>query len=238
MPARVAIVEDDELIRTMLSLNLRGQGYELGVFASGEEFLNVLDEGGFDLVLLDIMLPGLQGNQILERIRRNGPNPPVLMLTARRDLETRVDTLDGGADDYLAKPFDMPELLARVRALIRRSQGERHLPADRSVRVGDYSADLESRVAETTEGRIELSDREAALLGLFARNEGRTLSRNDILEEVWGLESDPTPRTVDNFLVRLRKLFEIDPANPEHFITVRAAGYRFQSGTQDGLQKE
>jgi DNA-binding response OmpR family regulator len=233
MSVTVAVVEDDELIRTMLRFNLESEGYRVEAFSSGADYLRAMAERRHDVILLDIMLPGLQGGEVLERIRRRGPNPPVLMLTARRDLESRVGTLDGGADDYLAKPFEMPELVARVRALIRRSQGERHLPTDRRLRIGLFEVDLDSRTAQTQTGPIDLSEREAALLELFARNPGRTLSRTDILEDVWGLETDPTPRTVDNFIVRLRRLFETDPAQPRHFITVRSEGYRFEPDAQE-----
>ena len=230
---KVAVVEDEELIRTMLRLNLEGQGYEVDAYPNGEAFLEAFRQTRHDLVLLDIMLPGMKGNEILLEIRKQGANPPVLMLTARRDIEARVGTLDGGADDYLAKPFDMPELLARVRALIRRSQGERHLPSDRLLQIGPHTVNLETRAAQTREGSITLSDRETALLDLFARNPNRTLTRNDILEEVWGLETDPTPRTVDNFIVRLRKLFEPDPARPQYLVTVRAAGYRYRPDSRE-----
>jgi DNA-binding response OmpR family regulator len=172
-------------------------------------------------------MPGRTGDEVLREVRSRSINTPVLMLTARREIGLKVKTLDSGADDYLPKPFDMAELLARARALIRRSQGDRSLPSGRRVKVGRFEVDLDSRSTDSNQGTVTLSEREAALLELFHRQRGRTLSRNDILEEVWGMEADPTPRTVDNFIVRLRRLFEPNPESPRHFVTVRAEGYRF-----------
>jgi len=225
--ARVAVVEDEELIRTMLRLNLEKQGYQVECFVRAEELLDRLAAVFYDIILLDIMLPGMSGEELVGQIRRRGVNTPVLMVTAKSDIPTKVSTLGRGADDYLAKPFHMEELLARVQALIRRSQGERAVPSHQLVRVGPWEVNLETREADTRQGAMKLSEKECDLLALFARNPRVTLSRADILDEVWGMDADPTPRTVDNFIVRLRKLFEANPEAPEHFITVHAAGYRF-----------
>jgi DNA-binding response OmpR family regulator len=227
MDQRVAVVEDEELIRTMLRLNLEREGFQVSCYEDGDNFLSAVDREHFDLILLDIMMPGRAGDEVLREIRARSINSPVLMLTARREVGIKVKTLDTGADDYLPKPFDMAELIARVRALIRRSQGDRSLPSGRRVRVGEFEVDLDSRSAGTNEGPVTLSEREASLVELFHRYRGRTLTRSDILEEVWGMEADPTPRTVDNFIVRLRRLFESNPDQPRHFMTVRAEGYRF-----------
>jgi two-component system alkaline phosphatase synthesis response regulator PhoP len=224
----VAVVEDEELIRTMIRLNLEREGYAVSCYDSAEALEEVLDAVAFDIILLDIALPGISGEELIERIRGRGIVTPVLMVTARSDVRMKVSTLEKGADDYLAKPFDMDELIVRVKALIRRSQGERAIPADRVVKIGRFAANLETRTATSNRGEVVLSEKECALLELFARNAGRTLTRADILEEVWGMDVDPTPRTVDNFVVRLRRLFEEDPDQPRHFLTVRAAGYRFE----------
>jgi DNA-binding response OmpR family regulator len=132
-----------------------------------------------------------------------------------------------GADDYLPKPFDVAELIARAHALVRRSQSEREIPTDQLVRIGPYEANFETREAKTNEGNQMLSEKEVALLRLLVRARGRTLSRSDILEEVWGMDVSPTGRTVDNFILRLRRLFEPEPEQPRHIITVRGVGYRF-----------
>jgi two-component system alkaline phosphatase synthesis response regulator PhoP len=225
---RVALVEDEALIRAMIRLNLEKSGYQVECFDEGRRFLERLEETAFDLILLDIMLPGLSGDEILTRIRKQGVSTPVLMVTAKSDVSTKVSTLLQGADDYLAKPFDVEELLARVIVLIRRSQGERSLPSSRVIRIGRYEVNLESRVAQTRQGEVLLTERECDLLALFARNAGKVLNRADILEEAWGMDVDPTPRTVDNFILRFRKLFEEDPENPRSFLTVRASGYLFE----------
>lgn len=225
--SRVAVVEDDELIRTMLRLNLEAEGYAVEAFGDAETFLAVKKAVSYDLVVLDILLPGTGGHEVLRAMRRGGQATPVLVVTAKRDLETRVQSLDGGADDYLAKPFELPELLARVRALIRRSQGERSIPSHRLVRIGSREVNLSTRAAATRAGAMVLTERETALVDLFVRNLGATLTRADILEEVWGLDADPTPRTVDNYILRLRRLFEDEPRRPRHFLTVRSVGYRF-----------
>ena len=229
MRSRVAVVEDEELIRTMLRLNLERAGYAVAEYGDAESLVADLQKKAFDAVLLDIMLPGMSGEECIQILRSRLVCVPVLMLTARKDVDTKVRTLSIGADDYLGKPFDMAEVIARVGALIRRSQGERSLPSHRMVRIGGFAVDLDSRSAQTTRGLVKLSDREVALLELFQRNRGKTLTRNEILEEVWGLDADPTPRTVDNYVVRLRRLFEKDSARPRHFVTVRSAGYRFDS---------
>jgi two-component system alkaline phosphatase synthesis response regulator PhoP len=224
---RVAIAEDEELIRTMLRLNLEKDGYEVESFESAEELLESLEHGHFDVLLLDVMLPGMSGEDVIVRIREKGINTPILMVTARADIETKVSTFRKGADDYLSKPFDMEELLLRVKALIRRSQGEREIPSHNLVRIDDYEVNLETRMASTRQGEVKLSEKECDLLRLFGQYPGKTLLRADILEEVWGMDVFPTPRTIDNFILKFRKLFEENPEEPVHFITVRSAGYRF-----------
>lgn len=211
----------------MLRLNLEKGGYEVESFESAEELLESLEHGHFDVLLLDVMLPGMSGEDVIVRIREKGINTPILMVTARVDIETKVSTFRKGADDYLSKPFDMEELLLRVKALIRRSQGEREIPSHNLVRIDDYEVNLETRMASTREGEVKLSEKECDLLRLFGQNPGKTLLRADILEEVWGMDVFPTPRTIDNFILKFRKLFEQNPEEPVHFITVRSAGYRF-----------
>ncbi len=225
---RVLLVEDDELLGEMVRVNLVAEGYEVEWARRGDEALERALMERYDLLLLDIALPGVDGIEILEKVRRAERGTPVLMLTARSDVSTKVEALDHGADDYLCKPFDLAELLARIKALLRRSRAEREIPSNRIVRIGEFEVDLETREATTTEGRVVLSEREAAILDVLARASGRPLSRHDILDEVWGMDAFPTARTVDNFLSRLRKLFEKDPRKPEHILTVRGIGYRLE----------
>lgn len=226
---RVLLVEDDNLIGTMVRLNLEQDGYKVDWHKTGEGALQAIKGQRFDIVLLDIGLPGISGIEVAKHFRKQGVNTPILMLTARDDVDSKVSALDGGADDYLAKPFDMAELLARVRAQIRRSTGTLEVPTDQELMVGQAKLNLERRALQTSDGQWhELSDKEAVLLQFIARNPGRALSRADILEEVWGMDASPTERTVDNFIVRLRRWVEPDPENPRHILTVRGWGYRYE----------
>lgn len=225
---RILLAEDDELVGSVVEVNLRGEGHEVTWIKRGDQVVAEASSQRCDLVVLDISLPGRDGIRVLRELRRQGVGTPVLMLTVRSDLETKVEAFELGADDYLCKPFDVPELLARIKALVRRSQAEREIPSDRVLRIGRYEVDLETREAQTRAGRVVLSEREAEILALLARADGRPLSRNDILDEIWGMDAFPTARTVDNFLARLRKLFEDDPRRPRHILTVRGVGYRLR----------
>jgi two-component system, OmpR family, alkaline phosphatase synthesis response regulator PhoP len=228
MNARVLLVEDEELVGTMVRMNLESAGYQVTWTRDGEQAVAAIGRQPFDLLLLDISLPGQDGLDVLAEIRRREILTPVMMLTARSEVSTKVEALRAGADDYLPKPFDVAEMLARVEALVRRSRADRQLPADHLIRFGNYSINLETREAITNEGEIVLGEKEAAILALLVKAQGRPLLRSDILEEVWGMDVSPTERTVDNFILRLRKLFEPDADNPCHIITVRGTGYRFE----------
>jgi len=221
------LVEDDELVGTMVSLNLRSEGHEVEWVTDGRDALKAVRLGAFDLILLDIGLPGLDGLEVLKELRRRGVGTPVLMLTARSEVDDKVSTLEIGADDYLTKPFEVSEMTARVRALVRRSQGQREVPADHVIRIGAAEVNLSTREGETAGGTmVALSEKEAAILEVLARAGGQPVSRAEILDQVWGLEEYPTERTVDNFLLRLRRLFEPEPEHPKYILTVRGAGYR------------
>lgn len=228
MAERVLVVEDEVLVRELVALNLRHAGYEVETaedFPSG--LAKLLDGTAWDLAVLDVMLPGGEGFRLTHEARTKGLKCPILMLTARADTVSKVRGLDSGADDYLTKPFDVPELLARVRALLRRGGGKDAAPKPR-FELGSLWVRFDTGQALTNEGEISLSDKELRLLELFAANENRALSRADILEEVWGMDAFPTDRTVDNFVLRLRKLFEPDPEAPVHFVTLRGRGYLFR----------
>jgi DNA-binding response OmpR family regulator len=153
---------------------------------------------------------------------------PMMMLTARSEVNARVRGLDCGADDYLTKPFDVQELLARVRSLLRRASGTVAAAPKALELSGGFSVRFDTGRAHTTEGEVTLSDKELRLMELFSRNVDKVLSRADILEEVWGMDAFPTDRTIDNFILRLRRLFEVNPESPVHFVTVRGRGYLFR----------
>jgi len=227
MSGKVLLVEDEELVGTMVRINLEAEGFEVQWAKDGDAGLAAAADGSFDLVLLDISLPGTDGIGVLGELRRREIGTPVLMLTARVDVPTKVQTLDLGADDYVTKPFDMAELTARVRALVRRSQADREIPSTNVASFGAYEVNFETREARSNEGSVSLTEKEAALLRLLVRARGQALTRADILDEVWGMDATPSERTVDNVILRLRKLFEPDPEQPRHIVTVRGTGYMF-----------
>ncbi len=225
--SRLLLIEDDELVGTMIRMNLEAEGHEIHWCRDGDEGLQWGMEQHFDLILLDISLPGMDGLRILGSLRRREVGTPVLMITARSDVDSKVHALDAGADDYLPKPFELAELLARVRALVRRSTAQREIPSSRLVRFDGFEVNLDTRVAITPHGEVTLSEKEAAILGMLVRGGGQTVTRTEILEEVWGMDRFPVERTVDNYLLRLRKIFEADPTRPRRILTVRGEGFRF-----------
>jgi len=226
-PMRVLLVEDEELIGRMVEVNLQRSGYEVSWAKAGDAGLARALAEPFDALVLDVMLPGRNGFEVLEALRKAERTTPVLLLTAREDMTSKVRGFESGADDYLVKPFEMAELLARVRALIRRSQGERHVPSTRLVQFDKYEVNVETREAVTNQGRVTLSEKEAKTLALLFRQQGEVVTRASILEEAWGMDAFPTERTVDNLIVRLRRYFEPDPDQPLHIVSVRGQGYRF-----------
>jgi two-component system, OmpR family, alkaline phosphatase synthesis response regulator PhoP len=230
MKCKIAVVEDDELIRHMVRINLEKHDFQVHCFSSSESLLERPGDEPFDLFILDVLLPGISGLELLARLREKSiyANAPILMLTVQSQVEKKITALDRGADDYLVKPFNMEELLARVKALIRRSQGRRSIPANRLLIINHCKIDLSTRVCQSNRGEVVLSEKEIKLLAYFSRHPGETLRRADILEEVWGMDVSPTPRTIDNFILKFRKLFETNPDSPKHFISVRNQGYRFE----------
>ncbi|MCL2626531.1 MAG: response regulator transcription factor [Cystobacterineae bacterium] len=226
MTEPILVVEDEPLVRDLIALNLEHMGYAVipaDSFAAGYRAL-LLESPA--LAIVDIMLPDGDGFALTRKARDNGVVCPILMLTARADSADKVRGLDCGADDYLSKPFDVTELLARVRALLRRQAGQKTPPV--RYELGRFWVRLDTGQALTNEGELTLSDKELRLFTLFAKQEDRVLSRADILEEVWGMDAFPTDRTVDNFVLRLRKLFEEDSDCPQHFVTLRGRGYSFR----------
>ena len=228
MTHRILLVEDDELIGTMVSVNLAHADHAVTWERTARGGLARLAAERFDLVLLDLMLPDGSGLEVARAARRQGVTTPVLMLTVRGDVHAKVEALDEGIDDYLTKPFEMDELLARVRALIRRGQAAGEVPSTARLHVAHGVLDVDALCFTDRAGRSHpLTEKEAALLALLVRNAGRTLSRQDVLEEVWGMDRLAPERTVDNFILRLRRVVEVDPEDPRHVTTVRGRGYRF-----------
>ena len=220
----ILIVEDDRSLREGLAMNFRVKGYRVLTAMDGEEGMQKAFDARPDLVVLDIMLPGFSGLDILDELRERGENVPVLILSARGELDHKLEGLKLGADDYLAKPFELPELLARVEALLRRNRREQEsLPP---LEFGEITIELAARRVTLRSEEVQVSAKEFDLLCLLARSPGKTFSRETILDRVWGWGFEGTPRTVDNFVMSLRRKLEEDPSNPRHLRTVRQAGNR------------
>jgi DNA-binding response OmpR family regulator len=226
--ARVLLVEDDQHIRELVELHLRLEGQNVTAVSDGNEGLARARAESFDLIVLDLMLPGLDGMTVCRAIRRESRNldTPILMLTARRDESDKVLGLDSGADDYLTKPFGVRELVARVRALLRRRRpfaGE-HAPA---VQAGDLLIDPARRQARLGDREIELTAHEFELLYVLASNRGIVFTREALVQRVWGEDTHITVRSVDTLVKRLRRKLEVDPADPKFILTVWGSGYKF-----------
>lgn len=227
---RILIVEDEKHLADGLRFNLEAEGYEVETVDNGEE---ALTKSGFDLLLLDVMLPGIDGFEVALTLRARGDAVPILMLTARSRPDDVLKGFAAGADDYLPKPFELSILMARVMGLLRRAKWLKQPSSD----VYEFSGkrldfDLLELVAKGE--RIPLTQMEASLLRYLIRNEGRAVSRKSILETVWDVHEDTDTRAIDNFVVRLRKYVEDDPARPRHLITVRGVGYRFVAAPDSG----
>ena len=223
----VLLVEDEPHIARGLIFNLEEEGFRVVHVTTGEEAIEALTREDLALVVLDLMLPGIDGIQVCRRLRRLDPRLPVLMLTARGEEKDRVAGLSAGADDYLTKPFSLDEFLLRVKGMLRRSAWYHRTDHAEVYSFGGNRVDLEHAVAQTAQGEQNLTELEVRMLRLFFRREGEVLSRAELLEGVWGMAPDAETRTLDNFIVRLRRYFEDDPAAPRHFLTVRGRGYRF-----------
>jgi DNA-binding response OmpR family regulator len=222
-PRRILIIEDDRSLREGLAMNFSLRGHTVLTAADGTKGLAMAFGEHPDLLILDLTLPGCDGLDLLFELRDHGNQVPVLILSARDSVSQKVEGLEVGADDYLPKPFHLPELLARVEALLRR-----HPPAapPATLQVGPVTLDLDTHRATLRGQPLKLSAREFSLLAFLAHAPGKVFSREQILEQVWGWEFEGTPRTVDNYILALRRLLEDDPANPRHLITVRQLGYR------------
>ena len=229
-PRAILVVEDEEHLAQGIAENLEAEGYRVAIVGEGKAALEMIRRGGHDLILLDVMLPGLDGFTICETARAEGVQTPVLFLTAKSSVDDRVQGLEAGGDDYLPKPFHLQELLARVKTILRRwSWYERATAgAAQVLRFGGNEFDFGSLQGRSWDGTLQpLTQKEAVILKVLAERVGEVVSREELLDKAWGYELFPSTRTVDNFIVRLRKRFERDPQQPQHFHTVRGVGYRF-----------
>jgi len=220
---RILVVEDEPAIAFGLEADLKTEGYDVEVVGDGEAATRRAREGKFDLILLDVMLPRKDGFEVCRELRRAGFKIPIILLTARSQEVEKVMGLEWGADDYVTKPFSPPELRARIKAVLRRTSGEDEL----IYRFGDAEVDF-ARCELRREGKtVEITSLEFKLLTAFIRNRGRVLSRQRLLDEVWGPGTFITDRVVDNHIVTLRKKIEPEPHAPQYLVNVRGLGYRF-----------
>ena len=221
---RLLLVEDDRKLVRALERGLRAEGYDVNVSYTGEDALLQADQQDYDAVVLDVMLPGVDGFAVCEELRRRPDWLPVLMLTARSEVADRIRGLDAGADDYLVKPFDFGELLARLRALVRRSPTERVA----TLEVGELRLDTATRAVTRAGREVELTAREFQVLELLARRAGHVVSRPQLLEEIWEDGFDGSANVVDVYIGYLRKKLE-DPSGPQLIRTVRGVGFVLES---------
>jgi DNA-binding response OmpR family regulator len=236
----ILVVEDEQHLATGIKYNLDAEGYRVTIVGDGPSALKVLEEnpGGVDLVILDLMLPGMSGYAVCEALRATDQDIPVLILSARTLAEDRTRGFDVGANQYLSKPFDLDEFLSRVKNLLtfhsrraaRRSKRPRCIT---SFQFGNAKVNFETFEVSIGGDPVRMTQLEMTLLRYFVENEGRVIPRHELLENVWGMAGNLQTRAPDQFIRRLRKTFEPDPAQPRHFLTIRDAGYRFIAQPDD-----
>jgi DNA-binding response OmpR family regulator len=222
--SRIIVIEDDRAILRGLKDNLEYESYEVLTATDGEQGYRLIKEQSPDLIVLDLMIPRMDGYELCRKVRSEGITTPILMLTAKSEEMDRVHGLDIGADDYVTKPFSVPELLARIRAILRRAQPPTDLPDQ--VHFDEVIVDFKRFTATKAGEALKLSRKEFGVLRLLAARTGQVVTRNELLDEVWGHDYFPTERTVDNHIASLRAKLEEDPAQPNHLITIHGVGYK------------
>ncbi len=222
---RILIIEDDRTIQRGLTDNLKAEHFEVFAESDGEQGLKRATKERVDLIVLDVMLPGLDGFEICKRLRAAGITVPILMLTGKGQEVDKVLGLELGADDYVTKPFSIREVIARLKALLRRNAVI--VSKIEETDIGDVHLDFKKLEAYKGKKKLRMSAKEFELLKYFVEREGEVITRDRLLDEVWGYETMPTTRTVDNYILALRKKIETVPSKPKHFITIPTAGYKF-----------
>ncbi len=223
---RILLVEDEENIREVVKLNLELEEYEVVTASNGKDALKYFQEQHFDLILLDVMLPEIDGFQLCEQIRLTNTTVPIMILTAKETALDRVTGLKKGADDYLTKPFNLEELLLRVQNLLKRSNKIAEITAE-TYQFGGHTINFATFEARGNSGTFMLTKKEAMLLKLLIDRKNEVVSRQQILQSVWGYDVYPSTRTIDNFILSFRKYFEENPRQPKHFLSIRGVGYKF-----------
>ncbi|CVN34650.1 response regulator transcription factor [Micrococcus luteus] len=225
--SRILIVEDEESFSDPLSYLLEKEGFEVTVAADGNEALSVFERDSADLILLDLMLPGMSGTEVCRQVRQRS-NVPVIMLTAKDSEIDKVVGLELGADDYVTKPYSSRELVARVRAVLRR-QGDQEEPMSATISAGPVRMDVERHVVSVDGEQVSLPLKEFELLEMLLRNAGRVLTRGQLIDRVWGSDYVGDTKTLDVHVKRLRSKIEPDPSSPRYLVTVRGLGYKFEA---------
>jgi two-component system alkaline phosphatase synthesis response regulator PhoP len=223
---RILLVEDEASLRETLKLNLEMEDYEVVTTDNGKDALKIVQEQHFDLLILDVMLPEVDGFQIAEQVRLTNREVPILMLTAKDAAQDRITGLRKGADDYLTKPYVLEELLLRVQNLIKRTSKKTEQELEK-YEFGGNRVNFATYEAKGVNGEFTLTKKEAMLLKLLVERRNEVVSRQQILQSVWGYDVYPSTRTIDNFILSFRKYFEEDPHNPQFFLSVRGVGYKF-----------
>ncbi len=227
--SRILLVEDEDSLAVGLEYNLQEEGFQVVRAEDGRKALDFIASRKFDLIILDIMLPYHDGFEIAEKIRENSPQMPILMLTARTSIEDRIKGLELGADDYISKPFHLDELLLRIKGMLKRKQWYQTDQDENPVYTfGKNEIHFDTMTCKVGKKTIQLTYYEAMVMKYFIEHEGKIVSRKNLLENVWNIKGDIETRTVDNFILRLRKYFESNPSKPTYIRSVRSAGYIFE----------
>lgn len=225
----ILLVEDEENLAHGLEYNLNEEGYKVMLAKDGREAIKLFDENEFDLIVLDIMLPYYNGFEIAKHVREKHPQMPILMLTARTGVEDRVKGLELGADDYLTKPFHLKELLLRIKGMLKRKSWYSSVVTPEPIyKFGNSEINFDNFKCKKGKTEFQLTSYEAMIMKYLLVNKNKVVTRKELLENVWNMNPEIETRTVDNFIVRLRKHFEDDPSNPKYIVSVRSAGYMFQ----------
>jgi len=224
----ILLVEDDESILFGLQDILEGQGYQISTASNGIDGLKLATENSIDLLILDIMLPGMNGLEICKKVKKEKLMLPIIMLTAKSSEIDKISGLDYGADDYITKPFSLSELLARIRAILRRVYPEKNIL--RHYSFGNVEIDFTKMEVSVNNAEIKLTKKQFAILEYFIHNEGEVVHRHDLLNNIWGYDKTPSTRTVDTFILEIRKKIEKNPSRPKHIISISGVGYKFISG--------
>ncbi len=224
---RILLVEDEDQLRELLQMNLEMENFEVVTAANGKKAFKIFNEQHFDLIILDIMLPDMDGLTVCEQIRLRNTEVPIIFLTAKDAAAERVEGLKKGGDDYITKPFDLEELIIRINNLLKRRGKSTNGSSFNNYTIGNYEINFKTYEADTNKGKITLTQKEALLLKLLIDRKNEVVSRNQILQAVWGYDVYPSTRTIDNFVLSFRKYFEPNPSKPKYFVSIRGIGYKY-----------